>query len=41
VITEDLGFATQLAHSSHPLRVLFDYTTVNRHLAVTMGTLRK
>jgi len=27
VITEDPGFATQIAHSSHPLCVFFYYTT--------------
>jgi len=27
VITEDPGFATQIAHSRHPLCVFFHYTT--------------
>jgi len=27
VITEDPGFATQIAHPSHPLCVFFHYTT--------------
>jgi len=30
VITEDPGFATQIAHPSHPLCVFFDYSTLSR-----------
>jgi len=38
VITEDPGFATQIAHSRHALCVFFNYTTHIRSLAVTQIT---
>lgn len=30
MITKDPGFATQIAHSRHPLCVFFDYSTLSR-----------